>query len=329
MKMMKTKNDALEEIGKQFLAAETVLLFPHENMDGDALGSCAALCGILRKMGKKAYILTEGSTPDFLMFLDEGYCTEEYGIIENPDICSTVDCGEVSRFKARRDIFFKGRTKICIDHHATSRHFADYNYIDPDAAATGEIIYKLLNAMNVQIDQKTGEAIYAAINTDTGRFQNANTTRESHEITAALYDCGIDANRVSVEIYETVRPERMKLSCLVLSEMELFADGEAVIACVTQEMLRKTGTRMAESEGIVASLRSVKDVQIAVLLKEKKKEIKVSLRAKRMGNVAEIGMKYGGGGHLKAAGCSLHCPLEEAKRIIMEEVTENLKKFRE
>ena len=96
----------------------------------------------------------------------------------------------------------------------------------------------------------------------------------------------------------------MKLSCLVLSEMELFADGEAVIACVTQEMLRKTGTRMAESEGIVASLRSVKDVQIAVLLKEKKKEIKVSLRAKRMGNVAEIGMKYGGGGHLKAAGCN-------------------------
>lgn len=320
-----TKNDTLKEIGQQFLKADSVLLFPHENVDGDALGSCAALCRALRLKGKDAYILIEGDMAEFLKFLDKDYCSRDMDVIKDPDICACIDCGDVDRFKKRKDKFFTGKTRICIDHHVTSDPDVDFRYIDGNAAATGEIIFKLLGAMDIDLDQEMAEALFAAITTDTGNFQYSNTTKESHEITGALYDAGIDANKVSVEIYETVRPERMRLQALVLGGMEIFADGEAAMACVTQKMLEETGTTMDETEGIASMLRSVKDVQIAAFLKEKKKdEIKVSLRAKRKGDVAKIGAAHGGGGHVKAAGCTLHCSIEEAAEIMKKEIAESL-----
>ncbi|MDO4860586.1 MAG: bifunctional oligoribonuclease/PAP phosphatase NrnA [Bacillota bacterium] len=320
-----TANDTLKEIGRQFMKADSILLFPHENVDGDALGSCVALCKALRDKGKEAYILIEGDMAEFLKFLDKGYCSRDLDVIKEPDICACIDCGDVDRFKERKDKFFTGKTKICIDHHVTSDPEVDYRYVDGDAAAAGEIIFKLFKAMDIEPDQEMAEALFAAITTDTGNFQYSNTTKESHMITGELYDAGIDANKVSVEIYETVRPERIKLQALVLSGMEIFADGEAAIACVTQEMLKETGTTMDETEGIASTLRSVKGVQIAAFLKEKKNgEIKVSLRAKRKGDVAKIGARHGGGGHVKAAGCSLYCSLEEAAEIIKKEVEESL-----
>ena len=319
-------NDTLKEIGQHFMNAEIILLFPHENADGDALGSCTALCKALRMKGKDAYVLIEGDMAEFLKFLDKGYCSRDLDVIKDPDICACIDCGDVDRFKERKDKFFSGKTKICIDHHVTSDPEVDYRYIDGGAAATGEIIFKLFKAMDIEMDQEMAEALFAAITTDTGNFQYSNTTKESHLITGELYDAGIDANKVSVEIYETVRPERTKLQALVLSRMEIFADGEGAIACVTQDMLKETGTTMDETEGIASTLRSVKGVQIAAFLKEKETgEIKVSLRAKRKGDVSKIGAAHGGGGHVKAAGCSLYCSLEEAVETIKKEVTESLK----
>lgn len=321
-----TANDTLKKIGQKFLEAESVLLFPHENVDGDALGSCVALCKALRLKGKEAYILIEGYMAEFLKFLDRGYCSRDPEIIKDPDVCALIDCGDLERFIERKDKFFSGKTRICLDHHVTSDPDVDLRFIDGGAAATGEIIFKLLREMDIEPDKEIAEAIFAAITTDTGNYQYSNTTKESHLITGELYDFGLDANKVCVEIYETVRPERMKLKSLVLSNMEIFADGEGVIACVTQQMLKDTGTTMDETEGIASALRTVKGVQIAAFLKEKENgDIKVSLRAKRKGDVSKIGARHGGGGHVKAAGCTLRCGLEEAMELMKKEITEGLK----
>lgn len=319
------KNNTLKEIGEEFLKADTVLLFPHTNMDGDTLGSCVALCKALRKQGKTAYILVEEKVPNFLAFLDKGYCIDDNDLIMAPDICACIDCGDVDRFIKRKDKFLSGKTKICIDHHLTSEPFADYNYIDGAAAATGEIIYKLLIQMNITIDKEIGEAIFAAITTDTGNFQYSNTTKESHDIVSKLYDAQIDANKVSVEIYETVRLQKLVLTTKILQTMELFASGKAVIAYVTQDMLAQCDATMDETEGVVSTLRSIAGVEISAFLKENKDgSIKVSLRAKRNGDVAKIGAAHGGGGHTKAAGCTLHCAIQEAKEIMMKEIKESL-----
>lgn len=214
---------------------------------------------------------------------------------------------------------------MCIDHHFTSLHFADYNYIDPTAGATGEIIYDLLCEMNLSIDQEMGEALFAAITTDTGNFQYSNTTRKTHIVVGNLYDIGIDANKVSVEIYENVRLEKLLIKCKGISTMQVFADGKAAIAFVTQNMLSEIGATIDETEGIGEMLRSISGIEISAFLKEENSTtIKVGMRAKTYGNVAKICEKFGGGGHIKAAGCTINDTMEAATRLIMEEIENQL-----
>ena len=320
------QNNSMKEIGQKLAAAQSVVLFPHISTDGDALGSCVALCAALRNAGKQAYILMEEETPEYVGFLDQGYCTQDQDIIEEPDICMCVDCSETKRFPGRRDAFFKGRTTICIDHHVTSEPFADYNYIDGGAAATCELIYKLLTVMEVEITKEIAEALYTGISTDTGNFQYSNTTKETHLIAAELLDAGIDHNKLTVLLYQNTKLERLRITCRVLDTMEIFAEGKAAIACVTQQMLDEEGCAMEDAEGSIDLLRNIMGVEIAAILKERGPGvIKASMRAKTTANVAEIAAKFGGGGHIKAAGCTFETDMQAAWDELKEAIEESLR----
>ena len=333
------QNHSFREIGEKLLGAGSILIYPHVNMDGDALGSAAAICRTLRDLGKACYILIEDDIPRNLLFLDKGYCTHDQKILADVDVSLCLDCGDISRFLKRKEKFLEGRTSICIDHHRTTVPFCDFNYVDPEAAATGLLIYHLLKEMNqivtergeesLKMDGEIADAIFAAVTTDTGNFQYSNTTRECHEIMAELYDMGVDVRKVSQEIYESVRQERIMLHGLAVSGMERFAGGLAAMTVVTQDMLRETGAGMDETEGIVDQLRSIEGVEIAILVKEDTEKLKLSLRAKSWGNVAAIAEEFGGGGHTKAAGCSLKMTLEEALPLIRQAAERSLELYRE
>ncbi|MBK5246710.1 MAG: bifunctional oligoribonuclease/PAP phosphatase NrnA [Peptostreptococcaceae bacterium] len=324
-KTMKTKNKEIQQememMAAKLLSVNSVLLFPHVNMDGDCLGSSVALCKGLRLLGKKAYVLIEDEIPTNLSFLDNSYCTFNQNIIENPDICMTVDCAEIERFAKRKEKFLEGETLMCIDHHSTSKSFADYNLIDPAAAATGELVYKLLLKMRAPLDAEIGEALYAAISTDTGNFQYSNTTKETHQIIANLYDLGINHSKVSVKIYQNIRREKLMMTSISLSTMKLLLNGRVAIAFLRQKALTDTGATMDEAEGIVETLRSISGVEVAIFLKETEKGmIKVSMRAKKDFDVAKFSAKFGGGGHVKAAGFTMNEPIEKCADIISEEI---------
>ena len=307
------KNNTFQEISAVLLAAKKLLLYPHIHMDGDALGSCAALCKALRRAGKEAYILIEEEIPLNLRFLDRGYCTTDADILAEVDVSVCVDCGDESRFPGRKQAFRQGKTTVCIDHHHTTSSFCDYNYVDPAAAATGELIYQLLQVMGTQPDAEIGEALFAAMTTDTGNFQYSNTTKQTFAIAAALCDWGIDSNHVSVELYENVRPQRKRIEIKVLETMRLIAEGRGALCYMTQAMLTETGALAEETEDVVDQMRSISGVEYAAFLKEQQDgSVRVSLRAKRLGDVAEIAEKFGGGGHIKAAGATLRMPITEA-----------------
>lgn len=325
---MKMKNSTIEEIAIILIKAKKVLIFPHLNMDGDALGSSVALCIALRNAGKEAFVLIEDEVPGNIKFLDKGYCTMNQHIIEDADVSVCLDCGDESRIEGRIEKFKKAPSSVCMDHHMTTEPFCAYNYIDPKAAATGQIVYDLIKTMGIPISKEIGEALYTAIVTDTGRFQYSNTTSRTHMIAADLYEAGIDGNAISIEIYENMPLRRLKIKNSSINTMAIFADDKAAIAYVTGEMLRASGATMDETDGIVEEIRCIDTVQIAGLLKEyAPDEIKVSLRVKKEGNVAEIASKYGGGGHKKAAGFTLKCSLSEAFDIVKEEIIENLEKY--
>ena len=317
--------NTIKEIAQKLKQAQSVLLFPHVHMDGDALGSSAALAGALRKQGKTCYVLIEDEIAGNLKFLDRDYCTDNQDIIDGPDLCVYIDCGDESRIPKRYGKFLSGRETMCIDHHRTNSSDTDYAYVDPDAAATGEIIYDIITAMGDEIDAHTGEALYAALTTDTGNFQYSNCTKKTHEIAAALYDSGMNHSEVCIQIYENVSVGRIRLDNMIMNTLDIFADGKAAMAYVTQQMLEETGTGMDETEGIVSTLRSIRGVEISVFLKEYgTEEIKVSMRAKTYADVAEIAVEFDGGGHTKAAGFTGRGFLEEIKAVVRSRIEEQL-----
>jgi phosphoesterase RecJ-like protein len=317
---MKHKH-SFEAIIQAINAADSILLYTHVLMDGDTLGSAVALCKTFRNMGKRAYILIEDPIPEYLFFLEKDYCTFDCDIIAEPDISIAVDCTDIERFEKRRTKFLQGKLKICIDHHHTSGYFADLNYVDEHVAATGELVYKLLKLMNTVIDQEIAEALYVAITTDTGNYQYTNTTAESHRTTADLFEIGVDLGKISVELYQNVRPEKLKLTGEILKTIEMYCGNRVALAYVTQKVLAETNSSLEESEGIVETLRSIRGVEVSVFIKEvSPTETKVGMRAKNYANVAEMMLKFGGGGHIKAAGCTINAPLAEAKALIIQEV---------
>lgn len=320
-------NDSFETIAEKLLEGERIYLFPHENPDGDAIGSTAALCSMLRSMGKDSRVLIDEVLPDNLVFMDDGMFVIPDDSIEAPDISVAVDCSELTRFPKLIDIFRKAKTTICIDHHVNEVPPCDYNYIDPKSAAAGELIFLLMKTMGHKPTKREAEALFAAIDTDTGNFLYSNTTRRSHEIVCELYDSGIDVPAVGIELYENVAPCKNKLEIMALSQMSLFHDGRIALTVITQQMLEETGAKMSDAELVVAKLRTIKGVEIAIVLKERGPEkVFASMRSKSSASVRDIAVAFGGGGHVKAAGCTMNMPLDKAVEKIIAKAEEVLDK---
>lgn len=323
MIIMRNK-ETFKQIIEALNTSKQILIFPHINPDGDAIGSAAALYKALIYTGKDVHIFVEELMPQYLQFLSEG-CIYELPNDFNPDLCIAVDCSDIGRLGKRFEPYSKGKKTINIDHHFTNTFFADINYIDDNAGANGEIVYEFLKALNVEIDKYMAEALYTAISTDTGSFKYSNTTQNTHLVAAELLNRGVDLNHISVELYQNIRLEKIRLEAKVLDNLSIFANGQAVSAYVSQKILTETGGKMDETEGIIETLRNIQGVEIAVLFKEMDEhDIKVSFRAKKSADVSKIAMNFDGGGHVKAAGCSFNESLENVEQLVSNAVIDYL-----
>ncbi len=319
------KNNTFREIADALRGAGSVDIITHILMDGDAIGSAVALCLALRSEGKTANVITEDNTIEYLQFLEKGCVMSIDDAEGGADICVALDCGVRSRFPERERIFDSAGLTVCIDHHETSEGLADMNYIDPKAAATGELIFDLLKVMEIQIDTDIAACLFAAIATDTGNFMYSNTTKKSHEVVTALYDTGFDAYDVSVRLYENEPYRKITLHGDVVSKAQMYAGGRIIMAKVSRELLDAHGASFEDTEGIVSILRSIKGVEAAALVKEKRPdEIKVSFRSKEYADVAKAASKFDGGGHKRAAGCTIHEDLDTAFEMVRSALEEEV-----
>lgn len=315
--------DTIRSISEIMKDMDNILIFPHVNMDADALGSCTALCLALRSLGKKAYVMISEPIPKNLDFLECGCCTDDDSILDDVQLSLMLDCNSMNRIPKREDAWNRGRIKGCIDHHAaghTDIRF-DFYRTEPNSAATGELIYLLIRKLGVQIDLDMANCLFAAITTDSGNFQHNNTTKRTHDIAGKLYRIkGFDSKAISALIYDRKSKEALKMESEVLANLDYFADGKIAIGVVTQELLNKTGCTMDESDGIVQRIMSLDGVEIGVLFKEIEDATRASMRAKSYANVAEVAMKFNGGGHVRAAGCTLEKPISKAREKLVEEL---------
>jgi len=326
-------NNSYREIGTHIMDAEKILIFPHVHMDGDCMGSSSALCLALRAQGKQAYVLAGEDAPGNLDFLEAGCFTRDPDVLDRIDLAIMVDCSCVSRIEGREKAFLKAEKTACIDHHAVVEPSGvefDFGRIEGDSAAAGEMIELLLLEMGWEIDRKIAECLFAAITTDTGNFQHSNTTKRTHELAARLYDVeGFNSKPISNLIYNRHSFNEIRLKSLVMESMHLYHDGEIAVGRVTQEMLRKTGCRMDQSEGFVQDIMGIDGVEVGCLLKEQEEElVRLSLRSRSFVNVAEAAQAFGGGGHRPAAGATSYQAIDPTEREAVEVLTRQIEKDR-
>ncbi len=298
----------------------SVLISVHRNPDGDALGAQLALMLALEKAGKKTVAHNIDPLPEIYRFLPSSDRIRTGNRIEGRyDGVVVLDCEP-----SRTGLFDNGvpaETCINIDHHVTNAGEWPLMWLAPDAAATGEMVYEIINLLGVPLDGDMALCLYTSIFTDTGSFRYSNTTPKAMRIAADLIEAGADPWLVTEHVYESFAYRRLKLLGSVLAGMERSADGKIAWVVVTNELYRQSGASSEDTENFVNFVRSTKGVEVAVLFRQTAEtQYKISLRSKGRVDLSSLAQSLGGGGHKNAAGSVMNGTLEEVKSRVLGEV---------
>jgi bifunctional oligoribonuclease and PAP phosphatase NrnA len=314
------KSHHLEEIARHILSKDSFILLPHVFIDGDDLGSLLALKIGLEKLGKKAIFVCHERVPLIFDFMPR--IGEVATVIpqEHFDCAILVECTNLGRLPEGLDIGKMAGSLINIDHHPRNDFYGDLNYVDCSAAAVGEIIYEILRLLEISLDRTMALALYVAILTDTGGFQFSNTSARTHRIVAELLEFSIDVDEISRHVFRTVDFNVLKLKGKVIQSLRQEFGGRLTWGVITPSLLEEFNVHDEDIQQFIEDLNVVRDSQIFVLFKETKDgKVRVSLRSSTL-PVNEVAIKYHGGGHVLAAGCTLEGTLEDARAEVLEAI---------
>ena len=298
--------------------AGTIALGGHVRPDGDCAGSCMGLYNYVREnFPEKEIDVYLEELPNTLKFMkNTDKIRHEVTEEKTYDLFIALDCGDMGRLGFSAVLFKKAAVRFCVDHHVSNQSFADQNYIMPDASSTSELIYDLLDYGKMSVE--TAECLYTGISTDTGCFRFENTTPRCHEIVAKLMGYGIPYAKINRELFEIKSRARLTVEQHVINSMEMYLDDKCAVIAVTSDMIAETGLAPEEFEGLASIPMQVEGVEVGVTIKEKEPgKFKVSMRSAESVNVSELCAKLGGGGHIRAAGCTVEGNLSQVKLKIL------------
>ncbi|MDR1604174.1 MAG: bifunctional oligoribonuclease/PAP phosphatase NrnA [Gracilibacteraceae bacterium] len=316
------KNSAAKDIVRLLAGAAEALIVSHTAPDGDTLGSALALAWTLEARGTAVVCFAADKAPANLRFLP-GLERIVHTPPPTPPLVIFIDCADAARAGFRPELP-PGGTTINIDHHVSNDFFADWNYVDTKAAATGEIMYGLLRRLGPIRDARTALCLYTAIVTDTGRFSFGNTTARSLRIAAALRPY-VDVAELNETIYERRSLAQVRLLERALARLTFTADDRVAFVPLSVEDYAAAGAELNMSESVINYIRAIQGVEAAVLLKEAAPGlIRVSMRSNGAADVNRVAGRFQGGGHRRAAGCVCRGELgpvtEEVLRALKEEM---------
>ncbi len=326
-KIGREEKKIIDKILKIIRGNRTFFISSHMRPDGDSIGAQLALSSFLKRLGKDVYIANRDPVPAVYRFLPDSSDIHVVEKVErNFDVAFILDCGDLQRIGDIIDLKNRVKTIINMDHHLGCELFGDYNYVQPQASSVAEELYDLFKQSHREITKEEVLALYVGILTDTGRFQEANTTPRCHEIVAELIKEGISPQVVSQRIYESRSGPGLRLLSSTLGTLEITAGGKIAHLTITQEMYKETGAGEEETEGFVNFARDVKGVEAGVLFRETNvgDQFRVSFRSKGRIDVSKIARLFGGGGHRNAAGCTMRGTVEEVKRRILKAVSQEV-----
>lgn len=304
----------IEQAANTLLMHDNILILTHHFPDGDTLGSGFALCRALLSLGKKARTCVVGELPKKFRYLCEGMQQLEF----DEDFICSVDIADENLLGTEKEKY-EGRIALCIDHHGSNTLYAKESLVDSTAAATSEIIVKIIRRMGALVTQEIADCIFTGITTDTGCFRYTNTTAQSFRIAAEMVECGAHSAEINRVMFDTKSRARLEIERMVLDSMEFFAQGRCALICITRKMIDESGAENDELEGLASLPRQVEGVFIGITLRERRDgAYKVSLRTTDGYDASKLCALFGGGGHAAAGGCTIDGPLENAKQKIVE-----------
>ena len=316
-------SEKFEQIGQALRENQRFAVLSHVRPDGDALGSQLALGLSLKQLGKDVLIWNEDGMLEKYSFLPSAnLLTKPPADPEDVDVAIALDTAIQNRLGTALPAVRSAKVWINIDHHPSNPGYGDLVQIDPKAPATGEILFELIKSEKLPIDAAIAENLYVAISTDTGSFQYPNTTARTLEIAAELIRAGVDVGRVSQLTYENYPRRRVELLRDLLGTMRFDASDRVASFSLSLATAKKLGVLPEDNEGLIDHLRAIRGVIIAVFFEELPDgKVRVSMRSKsEKVNVCAICEKFGGGGHVLAAGARVRGTLPEVEKKVLEEV---------
>ncbi len=314
---MQLDQKELKQISTAISKAESILLIPHKAPDGDTIGSALGLYHSLKEMGKNPVVDCVDEPAPVFSFMP-GIETVRTGIDHvDYDLVFVLDAGATHLTGVHErypDLFDKSREVINIDHHPTNEYYGKYNLVVTTAASATMIVYQMLCDLNMPLSRDSATCLLTGVYTDTGSFMHSNTTAETMRIAARLLAKGANLRGLSKEIFNTTQISTMHLWGRVLKNIHKTGDG-VTMSVITLKDFKECNAAYDEMTGVVDYVNSVPDSAYSVILTEKEGVVKGSLRTLNEDvDVSAIASKYGGGGHVKAAGFSVPGRLEQEIR---------------
>ncbi|MBR3927881.1 MAG: DHH family phosphoesterase [Clostridia bacterium] len=303
-----------KEIAKFILDNDDIAVITHIRPDGDAYGTALCMTEAIRALGKRAFPACSDPVEEKYAFLpDSGDFASGDAMPFPPKAVLSVDVSDVKRMGDMENVFFACERRACLDHHATNPGFCDINFIDGKAAAAGEMALDVIKELGVALSKDMAVNAYVAISTDTGNFSFSSTTSNTYRYAAMCVDAGADVESLTRTLYRTRSIAKTRLLGYALDRIELFENGRVAAIRLNDEVFEALGATRADANSIVNYLNEIEGVRVGILADEMKEGVKFSFRAGVGADVSKIAKKFGGGGHIAAAGAT-------AAGVTMEEI---------
>lgn len=305
-----------------FKKHKSFLISTHVNPDPDALCSELALALFLKSIGKKVTVINEDPVPARFSFIPNVNLIKplQDTLAVLYDAAVIVDCGDLQRIGQVERLLDPAKPVINIDHHITNEGFGSVDLVDPAASSTAEMLFDLLKKAGCRMTENIAALLYLGIMTDTGSFRYDNTTAHTHEVIGELMRFKIPVNAFYRRLYERVPFSDMKIFMKVVGALELCCGGRVVCVELSKRILNQFSEDFDLREKIFSFLRSIKGIEMLMILTEEdRRKTRVNFRSQGKINVAKLAAYFDGGGHAKASGCVLPCPIEQAKRKVLKQ----------
>lgn len=315
MASSKELNLQLQEIATWLWQKDDIVILTHKHPDGDTLGAAFGLYYAFIENGKSACVINADSFPEkFSYFYPSSMKVSDGQIIVAVDIADAQLLG--GSLEAYRE-----KVDLCIDHHRINRLSSKRKFVDEHASSTCEIVFELLQYWGITVSQRAADALYTGICTDTGCFRYSNTTAASLRVAAKLMDCGARAEEINRTMFEIKSFARLSLERIVLDEMKFYYENRCCLVTVTNAMMLQAKADESTFDGIPAMTRMVEGVQIGVTIREKDSmHYKISFRTSQEVDASALAACFNGGGHVRAAGCTMEGTLEEVHDRLLDEI---------